>query len=106
MVHLGVAFIKEPISNYRLETCWSYQVSVFITLNRRILFIFATYTCGWLLSYSSYLMRVLRIIPPLGRGQLLEHIAIGLRVRVHLAGLRVNTLNTHYIRARPAGLMH
>src|SRR6266498_1387210 len=51
MVHLGVAFIKEPIGNYRLETYWSYQVSVFITLNRRILFIFATYTCGWLLSF-------------------------------------------------------
>src|SRR6266498_5807293 len=92
MVHLGVTFIKELIGNYCLETCWSYQVSVFITLNRRILFIFATYACGWLLSYSSYSMRVLRIIPPLGRGQLLEYIIIGLRVRVHLAGLRVNTL--------------
>ena len=27
---------------------------------------------------------------------MLEHMAIGLRVRVHLAGLRVNALNAHY----------
>src|SRR6266536_5176032 len=92
MIHLGVTFIKELINNYRLETYWSYQISVFIILNRRMLFTFATYIYGWLLSYSSCLIRVLRIIPPLRRGQLLEYIIIGLRVRVHLAGLRVNTL--------------
>ena len=51
MFHLGVAFIKEPIDNYRLETYWSYQISAFITLNRRMLFIFATHACGWLLSF-------------------------------------------------------
>src|SRR6266536_1894341 len=39
------------MDNYRLETCLSYQVSAFIILNRRVLFIFATYTCGWLLSF-------------------------------------------------------
>jgi len=37
---------------------------------------------------------------------MLEHMAIGLRVRVHLAGLRVNVLNAHYMRAHPAGLMY
>src|SRR6266536_4819359 len=92
MFHLDIIFIKELMGNYRLETCWSYQVFVFIILNRRMLFIFAMYTCGWLLSYSSCLMRVLRIIPSLGRGQLLEYIVIKLCVRVHLAGLRINTL--------------
>src|SRR6266536_2652620 len=51
MVQLCVTFIKELINNYRLEICWSYQVSAFITLNRRVLFIFVTYTCGWLLSF-------------------------------------------------------
>src|SRR6266511_5361044 len=39
------------MDNYRLETCLSYQVSAFIILNRKVLFIFATYTCGWLLSF-------------------------------------------------------
>src|SRR6266536_4265450 len=92
MFYLGVAFIKELIDNYRLETCWSYQVSAFIILNRRMLFIFVTHACGWLLSYSSCLMRVLKIISPLRRGQLLEYIVIGLRVRVYLVGLRVNAL--------------
>src|SRR6266498_134108 len=39
------------IDNYRLETCLSYQVSAFIILNRKVLFTFVTYTCGWLLSF-------------------------------------------------------
>ena len=51
MVHLGVTFIKKLIGNYRLETCWSYQVSVFIVLNRRMLFIFVIYGYGWLLNF-------------------------------------------------------
>src|SRR6266498_2267939 len=39
------------MGNYCLEICWSYQVSVFIILNRRVLFIFVMYVCGWLLSF-------------------------------------------------------
>src|SRR6266536_5437747 len=51
MIYLGIAFIEELIDNYRLEICWSYQVSVFIILYRRMLFTFVIYTCGWLLSF-------------------------------------------------------
>ncbi len=51
MFHLGVAFIEELMGNYRLETCWSYQVSAFIILNWRMLFTFVTRACEWLLSF-------------------------------------------------------
>ena len=51
MFHLGVTFIEELMNNYRLKTYWSYQVSAFIILNRRMLFTFVTRAYGWLLSF-------------------------------------------------------
>src|SRR6266536_4518452 len=68
MIHLGVTFIKELIDNYRLETYWSYQVSAFIILNRRMLFTFVTRAYGWLLSFLELFNASIEDNTPFGEG--------------------------------------
>ncbi len=72
MFHLGVAFIKELMGNYCLKTCWSYQVSVFIILNRRMLFIFVTRACGWLLSFLELFNASIEDNTPFGEGAIVR----------------------------------
>src|SRR6266511_3953086 len=106
MFHLGVAFIKEPIDNYRLETYWSYQISAFIILNRKILFTFATRACGWLLSFLKLFNTSIKDNTPFGEGAIIR--TYNNRITCARVPRRVKNqyADAHYIRARPTGLIH